>query len=225
MGSEGALHYVFSRGLGRAVLLAIALGFAGDFIWQIARAVTNADRAPAGVRGIADRAGWIISGCVHLGLAVTAVKLAFDLPQPTAEHQAQVTTAAVMSWPFGRLGLIVTGSVVIVVGLQMLYRACIGDVDRWLELRSLPRTVQKVILALGRFGLAARGVVLCAGGAILVAAATQYRPWQARALGGTLREIGNITIGPALLAIVALGFMAFGLVEILSALYRRINVE
>jgi hypothetical protein len=225
MDSQGALRYVFSEGLGRAVLLAIAVGFAADFVWQIVRAVTNADRAPAGLRGIADRAGWTISGCVHLALAVTVVKLAFDLPQRTAEHQAQVTTAAVMSLPFGQVGLIVAGSVTFLVGLQMLYRAGVGDVDRWLDLRSLHRIVRTGILALGRFGLGARGIVFCTGGAILVGAAIQSRPWQARALGGTLSEIGNISVGPALLAVVALGFIAFGVLEILSASYRRINVQ
>jgi len=225
MGSQGALHYVFSAGPGRAVLLAIAVGFAADFVWQIVRAVTNADEAPAGVRGVADRAGWTISGCVHLGLAVSAVKLAFDLPQRTAEHRAQLATAAVMSHPLGQLGLIIAGSVTILVGLQMLYRAGIGDVDRWLDLRSLHRIARAAILALGRFGLASRGIVFCAGGTILVIAAIERRPWRAHALGGTLRAIGDTSLGPGLLAVVALGFVAFGFIEILSVSYRRIHVQ
>jgi len=47
----------------------------------------------------------------------------------------------------------------------------------------------------------------------------------ASSLGGTLRAIGDATVGPALLAVVALGFVAFGVVELLSASYRRINVQ
>jgi len=75
MGSDGALRYMFAGEVGRIGLLAIALGLAADFLWQIVRSVTNADKAPPGVKGIADRMGWAISGVVHLGLAVSAVKL------------------------------------------------------------------------------------------------------------------------------------------------------
>jgi hypothetical protein len=223
LGSQGALRYVFSGKAGRVVLLAIAAGFAADFLWQVVRSVTNADRAPAGLRGIADRVGWLISGAAHLGLAVSAINLGLELPDAPGEGQVRDATAAVMPYPFGQLALIVTASVFIMVGIQLLYRAFIGDVDRWLDLRSLHPMLRAAVLALGRFGLAARGIVFCAGGTILLIAAIERRPWRARALGGTLHEIGDTTFGPALLAIVALGFMAFGVVEILSASYRRIQ--
>ena len=68
-------------------------------------------------------------------------------------------------------------------------------------------------------------MVFSAGGTILLVAAVERRPWHVRALGGTLREIGDITMGPVVLAVIALGFIAFGLVETLSASYRRINVQ
>jgi len=225
MGSEGALRYIFAGEAGRIGLLAIAVGLAADFLWQIVRSVTNADKAPPGVKGIADRMGWATSGVIHLGLAVSAVKLALDVPQPTAERQAQAATAVVMTDPVGQFGLIVAGMVIVLVAIQMFYRAYIGDLDRWLELQSLHRLLRTTVVALGRFGLAARGVVFCAGGAILIQAAIQRRPWRVRALGGTLRTIGDASLGPALLAIVALGFVAFGVVELLSASYRRINTQ
>jgi len=157
-------------------LFAIALGPAADFVWQIVRTVTNADRARAGLGGIADHAGWTIGGCVHLGLAVTAVKLALDLPQRTAEHQTQIASAALMSRPFGQLALVVSGTVLILVGLQTFYRVYCGDLDRWLDLRSLHRVVRTTVLGLGLFGLAARGMVFSAGGTILLVAAIERRP-------------------------------------------------
>ena len=225
MGSDGALLYIFAGEGGRIVLLALAVGFAADFLWQIIRSVTNADEAPAGVKGIADRIGWSISGCIHLGLAGTAIRLALGVPQATGERQAQTATAVAMTDPLGQCGLIVTGTVIILVALQMFYRACIGDLDRWLELQSLHRLLRATVMALGRFGLAARGVVFCVGGAILIAAAIQRNPWHVRALGGTLQAIGDASLGPPLLAMVALGFVAFGVVELFSASFRRINIQ
>jgi uncharacterized protein DUF1206 len=225
MSSQGALRYVFGGELGSIGILAVAVGLAADFIWQIVRSVTNADEAPPGVKGIADRVGWTIGGVIHLGLAVSAVKLALNVPQPTADRQAQVTSAVVMADPVGRFGLVVAGMVIVLVALQLFYRAYTGDLDRWLELQSLHPLHRTTVLALGRFGLAARGAVFCVGGAILIDAAIQNRPSRVRALGGTLQAIGESRLGPPLLVIVALGFVAFGVVELLSASYRRINVQ
>ena len=196
MGSEGALRYLLGGEVGRI-----------------------------GLKGIADRVGWTISGVVHLGLAISAAKLALDVPQPSAERQAQAATATVMTDPVGQFGLVVAGTVIVVVAIQILYRAYIGDLDRWLELQSLHRLLRTTVVALGRFGLAARGVVFFAGGTILIEAAIQRHPWRVRALGGTLQTIGNASLGPPLLAIVALGFVAFGAIELLSASYRRINIQ
>jgi hypothetical protein len=64
--------------------------------------------------------------------------------------------------PVGRLALTAAGIVIVLVGLQLVYRAWIGDVDRWLDLRSLPRATRAVILWLGRFGLAMHAIVFCA---------------------------------------------------------------
>ena len=225
MDAQGALASLLVGGaFGDALLLAIAAGLTADFAWQIVRASTNADLAPSNILGVANRAGWVISGGVHFGLAISAVKLAFAVPQRTAEHQARASTAAVMLVPIGRLALTAAGVVIVLVGLQLVYRAWIGDVDRWLDLRSLPRPMRALILWLGRFGLAMRAIVFCAGGLVLTAAALEDRPWATRGLRGTLRLLQSTAFGPGLLTIIAAGFIAFGIVELVSARYRRIRV-
>ncbi len=224
MGSQGALGRVLSGSLGRPLLLAIAAGLTADFVWQTVRAVTNADMAPAGIKGASDRVGWLISGVAHLGLAIAILKLVLGVRQHTAEHQAKASTAAAMAFPFGRWIVVLGGLIVILVGLQMLRRAWIGDVDRWLDLGRLPDAARSLVMALGRFGLAARAIVFSAGGAFLTAAAIHERPWTARGLGGTLRALQQTDLGPPLLTLVGLGFVAFGVVEMVSARYRRIRV-
>ena len=109
MEAQGALETVLTAGvLGHALLLAIAASLTADFAWQIVRASTNADLAPANVVGVANRTGWVLSGAIHFGLAVTAVKLAFAVPQHSAEYQAKASAAAVMLVPVGRWALTAT---------------------------------------------------------------------------------------------------------------------
>lgn len=120
---------------------------------------------------------------------------------------------------------VLAGIVVIVVGLALVYRAWNGDVDRWLDLERLASGSRLLVLALGRFGLLARGLVLCLGGWLLVEAAIRLSPAQARGLGGALRLIEYQRYGALLLAGFALGFITNGVLEFMRARYRRILIS
>ncbi|HET7341199.1 MAG TPA: DUF1206 domain-containing protein, partial [Methylomirabilota bacterium] len=110
---------------------------------------------------------------------------------------------------------------IVLAALQLCYRAWIGDVDRWLDLREIDRPDRALVLALGRFGLAARGLVFGTGGVILASAALHGSPWAARGLGGTLRVLQASAGGPVVLAAIGVGLMSFGVIEVVSAHLRR----
>ena len=222
--AQGALQLVFHAGMGLAILIGIAAGLTADFVWQLVRGVTNADKAAANVQGFAERAGWMLGGFIHLGLAVSTLRFAFGVPDDTAEHRAQKYTSVLMSLPLGTLATAAVGAVLVTVGVQMLHRAWVADVDRWLDLRSLSRASRGVILALGRVGLVARGMLFCAGGGLLASAAIAGQPWSARGLAGTLAAVYEAPLGPVVLGVVSGGLIAFGIVELVSARYRRIHV-
>ncbi len=224
MGSQGALHRVLSGGAGMLTLLALAAGLVADSVWQAIRAALDVDRAGRGLAGWGNRAGWVGSGLIHLGLAITALKLALGIPQKTAEHQVKAWTAFALTVPLGQWLVTVAGAIVIGVGLVLAYRAWVGDVDRWLDLRPLSPASRALILALGRFSLLARGLVLGLGGSFLVMAAIRLSPKEARGLGGTLRVIEYQRYGALLLAGFALGFITSGLLEFMRARYRRISI-
>ena len=59
----------------------------------------------------------------------------------------------------------------------------------------------------------------------LLIAAVTANSRHARGLEGALRAIGHEHYGPTLLAAIALGFIANGIIELLRAPYRRITVE
>jgi hypothetical protein len=224
-GAQEALRVLVARSPGTWLLIVLATGLAADFVWQIVRAVFNVDRASVDLKGYAERLGWLISGAIHLGLAVSVVKLALAVPQRSSEHQAQASTAAAMTLPFGRWIVTAIGTVIIIVGVQLFYRAWTGDVDRWLDLRSMGRLARALILGLGRFGLAARALLFCTGGLLLASAALERHPWAARGVGGTLRALNSTAAGPVVLAAVGAGLMGFGIVELVSARYRRIALK
>ena len=102
-------------------------------------------------------------------------------------------------------------------GLYQLYRAWTADVERHMQFDDA-RTRRRIV-ALARFGLAARGIVLGVVGWFLVEAARHYDPSAAGGTDEALRALGN----DLLLGIVALGLVAYGLYQIAEARYRRIG--
>jgi type IV secretory pathway VirB2 component (pilin) len=67
-----------------------------------------------------------------------------------------------------------------------------------------------VIIA-GRVGYIAKGVALIAVGGGLISAAVQHRASQSQGLDGALNEMVKLPLGQALVAVVAVGFAAYGL--------------
>ena len=74
-----------------------------------------------------------------------------------------------------------------------------------------------------RLGMAARGVVFGIIGVFLVIAARHANPAQARGVGGALHTLRQQPYGAALLAVVALGLIAYGCYQFILARYRRIE--
>ena len=221
-GAQGALHRLLDHPLGVVAVTGIAVGLIADACWQIVRAATDADRAGAGLRGWAERTGWVVSGVVHFGLAVAAIKLVVGIPQTTSEAQARAWVALLLfvgPWAVGAIALGVGG-----VAAFLLYRAWVVDVDRRLDLRQMTRAGRLVVLGLGAFGLVARAMVYGVIAWFLMLSAVTANSLRARGLGGAFRAIGHEHYGPPLLAAIALGFIANGIVEILRARYQRIRV-
>jgi hypothetical protein len=126
--------------------------------------------------------------------------------------------------PFGRWVVAAVALVIIGVGGFLLHRAWIGDVDRWLDLRSMSRGARWLTMALGELGLVARAVVAGLIGGFLLRAAIKLDPRDAHGIGGALHALLVKPHGALLLAAIALGFIANGVIEIVRVRYRRIRV-
>ncbi|MDN5850407.1 MAG: DUF1206 domain-containing protein, partial [Nitrococcus sp.] len=74
-----------------------------------------------------------------------------------------------------------------------------------------------------RVGLMARAVVFCIIGGFVVIAAWQQDPSEAKNLSGVLSSLQGQPFGAWLLAIVAVGLLAFSVYSFIEAGYRRVG--
>ncbi|HAX76270.1 MAG TPA: hypothetical protein DCY88_10625, partial [Cyanobacteria bacterium UBA11372] len=120
-------------------------------------------------------------------------------------------------WLVGLAGVIAIG-----VGFSYLYEAYKAKFRRHLKLSQMSRAEQTWAVRLGRFGIAARGIVFGIIGLFLIQAAKQSDASQAKGFGEALAILAQQPAGPWLLGIVALGLIAYGIYSLVEARYRQI---
>lgn len=217
----GALASLAQSGLGKALLVLLAGGFAAYALWRFAEAIFDEDDDGDDAGGIAKRAGAFARGALYAGLTYTTLRvLAGSGSQGSQNQKTHKATAVVLSWPAGTWLVALAGLVVAGVGLFNGYRAATRSFEqRWKETSAGTRRWGGRI---GVVGLLARMVVFGLIGLFLVKAALDYSPRDAVGLDGALQRLASQSYGHILLGIVALGLAAYGVFCFVDARLRRI---
>jgi hypothetical protein len=140
----------------------------------------------------------------------------------SSSSSEQDWTARLLSQPFGQWLVGLVGAFVIGLGFYQLYKAYKAKFRKQMKWQQMSPNEETWATRIGRFGLAARGVVFTIIGFFLLEAARQSDPNQARGLDGALQSLAEQSHGPWLLGIVALGLVAYGIHMGVQARYRRI---
>lgn len=218
--AKGALTEIGSQPFGQILLVLSALGLLGYAIWRFVQAWTGPGRLGADAESSLKRAGWVVSGLVHLSLAWFAASLAFGSSSGQGRGAAG-WTAELMAKPFGQWLVGLVGVIVATVGAREFLRAYRLSFMKDYGRHPMSAQQRRVARAAGRIGLSARGVVFLMIGVFVVAAAVQADPNEARGLGGALRALLEQDYGAVLLGVVAIGLVAYAVHCFFNARYRR----
>jgi hypothetical protein len=210
--------------IGTALLWVIAVGLAGYALWNFFRAIFDPEHEGRDASGIAKRLFFVISGAVHASLAFWCVTYLLKTRGWAGGGQTRDTVGRVLEWGMaGRLVIAVAGGLVIGYGVHQLIRAWKVDLSDQLSLSQMSAGMRKLAIFTGRFGMAARGVILVLIGWFFLQAAWYAAQGEAGGLGDALRTVGSF--GTVLLALVAIGLAAYGVHMLITARYRRIEAN
>lgn len=218
-GTEGAVQEIARTS--QVLLGFVAVGLFGYALWRFVQAVLDPENKGDDAKGLAERIMMLASGIAYGSLAILAVK-AITGSESGGGDGTQGATASVLDKPFGAVLVGLAGLAVIVAGLFQLKSGWTRKFRDKLKLQEMSATEQTWMTHAGQFGLISRGIVFLLMGFFLVQAALRSDPSQARGLGGALETLAAQPYGPWLLALVALGLIAFGVYSVLVARYRRI---
>jgi hypothetical protein len=223
-GAVGALEAWGDWPAGQFLLWLVGLGLYAFAGWRGLQAVFDVDRCGRTAKGWLARAGHAISGVAYAGLAVSVFGL-LDAMEDLHETDDQAATRAAVSrlleMPWGEVLVAGLGLFVLGAGAASIVRAFAdhfaGGLDCAPETRAWAGT-------LARFGYLGRGVALLPAGGLMIAAGLHARASEAGGVGGALQVLEAQPFGGAILAITALGLIAFGLFAVTEGWLRRMSI-
>jgi hypothetical protein len=224
-GSRGALGTVLRQPFGKVLLAIMALGLAGYVLWKIVQAVMDPENKGTDAKGALSRVGFGISAVLYGGLTYAAVRMLRGQGTQGDNAGAQHWTAVLMDKPFGRVLVGLVGVGIAGYGIYEMVRAFKSDIAKKLHLEGSAVATRRRVVAVGRAGMAARGVVFGIIGWLVLQAALHYDPSEAQGLQGALVTLRQGPAGAWVMMAVALGLIAYGIFQLVKARYRVIRAS
>jgi hypothetical protein len=220
-GQKDALALILQQPFGRVLLGVIAAGLIGYVLWRFVSAVTDSEHRGDDAKGLGIRAASIFRGLVYSAMAVEVIRMiARNSSSGSAgsEQKAEHWTGRLMQQPYGQWLVALAGLGIVSYGAYQLYAAWDAKLSKRISLGEMDARVRGKVIAISRFGIAARGLVFLIIGGSLVVAAVRHNAESAHGTAGALRELP-----PPLLILAGLGLAAYGVYALVNAKYRRIT--
>jgi hypothetical protein len=220
--SSGALRVVLAQPFGNAILGILAIGLCGYALWRALDAWFDPDRHGTRLGGMVTRIGNLVRGAIYGLLGFEAFRLARGL-RGSDGREAEMWTARIMDLPFGDWLIGTSGAIVAVYGVSEIVTAMRERVGKLIDVSSLPPSIRTTLLNIGRFGVAARAVIIVVLGIFLVRAAMHHDATKAAGTRESILELAGTFRSRWVLAAIAVGLIAYGVDQALHARCRRIR--
>jgi succinate dehydrogenase hydrophobic anchor subunit len=223
VGTRGAVAWMALRPFGRLWLLLLGLGLAAFVMWRVLQAVFDADHEGTSRHGLATRMSQGFSGMSYAFLAFTTFAFLIHTPDDPAKadlERSHEQASKVLALPYGNWLLVAAGLTLLGIGLANVSRSWREDFTEYLACS--PKTCRRVA-PLARAGYVARGLAYVPLAILIVLAGLRSRASDVTTFGSALDAVERQPAGPWILALAALGFIAFGAFSFIEARFRRIK--
>jgi hypothetical protein len=222
---NGAIKTIAGSPGGALLLWVFGLSMLLYAAWRVTSALL-----PGGhdAEATAKRIGYVVSAVIYTTFAATAIALAragANNSTQAPDGNAKVTnlTARAMGYGVGRWLIGVIGVIVIAAGIYRLCKGLKQDVEDELDLSGMSRDQIVWTRRLGAIGEVGRGIAIGVIGFFLLRAAIDFDANQATGLDGALRRLALETWGVVVVAVIALGFIAYGVFCLATFTHRRLQ--
>lgn len=218
-GSRNAIRYFVDLPFGKVLLIILALGLVCYCFWEFYRAYINADDTKPNFIGYTTRASYALGGLFYLFLAYFTLSLIFNLDKVERKSYDIYNFINQNEWVGYIIALLFASK-----GFFELYRAFSNRFKERIHVYDLSERVQKSLMNWGRFGITSRGIVFLVMGFISYEANSKFHSGNISRTSDAFGYIKN-SYGELFLAVIAVGFIGFGLFQFVKARYLFIRAH
>lgn len=223
---KGVAQSVAQQSGGRVMLFVLALGTICYCVFCLIYAATHRDpksEAKTWGKRVASLWGFVVYGSFTVYALKTALS-GHDQGGSSRQQNAQQSqwSARVLRWPGGQVLLFAIGAALFLAALTLAVRAVRRKFRKRLEESQMSQGVHRTTLTLGTVGLLGRAALFAIVGWFVTKAAVDNDPSHSKGVDGSVRQFAADNGGAALLWVVAIALIAFGLYLLLEARYRRV---
>ncbi|MGE3328878.1 MAG: DUF1206 domain-containing protein [Acidimicrobiia bacterium] len=218
----GAVAQVRHATGGALLVGMLALGLFAYSLWRLlSAAMPGANDANAWLH----RVGYIVSAVLYAVLGLGAARLAFESSNSRADGNQQVSDLSrrLMEHAAGRWAVGIVGAITIGVGIYRAAKGVRRDVDDELDLSTMTATQRTTLEWLAAVGEIGRGVGIGLVGVFLLRSSWNYDAQEATGLDGALRRMLTHWWGGPIVALVGVGFGAYGAFCLATFRHRRLE--
>ena len=220
---EGALRTIADGSVGRLIVIALAIGFGAYALWRLAQVFLGHDvEERGGEAKWGKRLSSLGKAAIYAALCWTAIEILTGSGNSGGSGGEQEATRGILGWPGGRWIVGAIALVIFGVALWNLYRGLSGKYEDQLKMGEMSDRERRWTRRIAVTGLVSRAVVFGIVAWFFFRAAADYDARQARGLDGALRKLAHEPYGQVLLAVVAVGLLAFGAFCLIQARYREV---
>jgi len=215
---RGALHVVAMQPVGEAL---IALAAAALAVFALARLVLAVGHGTH--REWREALRPAAEGIAYAAMAAFTVAFLVGSREEGSEESHRSITARLLDAPAGRWLVAAIGLTVIGFYVHQLWHGLTRGFEDKLDRRRMGPLARKAAAVSGTSGHVGRVLAFVPVGVFLIVAAATHEASDALGLDATLQDLSTHWWGLLMLALVALGFTAFGIYCLLEAAYRKVD--
>ena len=185
--SSGALTTLADQPFGKVLLWLVAVGLVALALWQASEVIWGY-RNLDGAKRVRKQVTSAAKAVIFAALGVSASLVALGSGSSSSQSQEQATTG-VLAWPGGQVIVVLTGLIIIGVGVAEVVKGVKKSFSEEINTSSMSPTARKGVARLGQVGYIAKGVALGVVGGLLSYAALTFDRQKGQGLDGALQTI------------------------------------
>lgn len=218
---EGVFSFIKEQTGGQIMLAVIALGLLCYSLWRGIQTFGDTEEKGNDGKGLAARSRYLFSGLIYTSLAAYAIKMLLT-DKKSSGNSKQDMVQEILNKPFGQWLVGIAAAIMVIVGIYQVYYGLSEKYKKHAD-KAGKSTNKNLLLAAGKIGYVARGIVWLIIGWLFTKAALHSNSSEAGDTSKAFSFLAEASYGSYLLAAVGFGLTCYGVFNFIRVKYESFD--